>query len=149
MTGQSLSTMPVRHASFTTDSTVHCRKRQHFGRHRQLILQGHRSSWYLHLVQLGITHSLQPCISPHTEFLMANVPVKQQTYFPGLLAAAQRAQQSGVVDATTKVQLHYWTHWERFCHQARVDPMLQGIPDHNRIELLQSWAEFICQGNAG
>jgi len=54
------------------------------------------------------------------------------------------------VAQTEKVRLRYWAHWAHFCADLHhLDPLLQGLDDRSRIDLLLSFARYVREGHAG
>ena len=81
---------------------------------------------------------------------MANAPAAQQARLASLYSAARRDSACGVLAQTQKVRLRYWTHWEHFCWELHhLDPFLDGTPLPQQVALLQGFARYVRQGNAG
>ena len=82
---------------------------------------------------------------------MAAAPAAHQNYLQRLYALARRDAFHGVVDQTQKVRLRYWAHWSHFCRtlNANVDPFLTGVETSTTIDLLEGFARYIREGNAG
>ena len=79
---------------------------------------------------------------------LASPPLQHQ--LASLYLAARRDTCNGVVAATQKVRLRYWTHWAHFCaniHQ--LDPFLRNTPIPARVELAQAFARYVRDGHAG
>jgi len=82
---------------------------------------------------------------------VADAPPARQDQLARLYAAARRDSTNGVVAQTQKVRLRYWTHWSHFCRTVHnnVDPFLDGVSKAKRVALLEAFARYIREGNAG
>ena len=82
---------------------------------------------------------------------MAVATPSQQDYLKRLYSLARKDSLNGIVDQTKRVRLRYWTHWTHFCQVLHngLDPFLSGVEDRKKVALLEAFARYVREGNAG
>ena len=82
---------------------------------------------------------------------MAAASPAQQDYLQRLYSLARQDSLNGIVDQTKRVRLRYWTHWAHFCQVLHngVDPFLSGATNQEKVALLEAFARYVREGNAG